>query len=178
MGSVRFFQPLTYTKEASAAMAVASNEFIASTPWPPACRHWWQSTVRLTRFLKNGSGKACVVSTVRSAPAHARRRLCSLRHMGLHGVLVERLTRDTWRGEVRGLVYVCWHSLATCCSDVFLSVLMLMEPVLWRRGLAGSACHATTKMTMRFCVSNRVVSRSCMRAVSYTHLTLPTNREV
>ena len=75
MGSVRFFQPLTYTKEASAAMAVASNEFIASTPWPPACRHWWQSTVRLTRLRRNGSGKACVVSTV-SANARRRRPLC------------------------------------------------------------------------------------------------------
>ena len=75
MGSVRFFQPLTYTKEASAAMAVASREFIASTPCD-GLRHWWQSTVRLTRFLIKGSGKAFVVSTVRSAPANARRRLC------------------------------------------------------------------------------------------------------
>ena len=73
MGNVRFFQPLTYTKEASAAMAVASREFIASTPCD-GLRHWWQSTVRLTRFLIKGSGKACVVSTVRSAPAKARRR--------------------------------------------------------------------------------------------------------
>ena len=70
MGSVRFFQPLTYTKEASAAMAVASNEFIASTPCD-GLRHWWQSTVRLTFLRRNGSGNACTVTTVRS---NARRR--------------------------------------------------------------------------------------------------------
>ena len=75
MGSVRFFQPLTYTKEASAAMAVASNEFIASTPCDGR-RHWWHRTVLLWRLPKKGSGKAFVVSTVRSAPAKARRRLC------------------------------------------------------------------------------------------------------
>ena len=62
MGSVRFFQPLTYTKEASAAMAVASNEFIASTPCD-GLRHWWQSTVRLTRFRRKGSGKAHAVAS-------------------------------------------------------------------------------------------------------------------
>ena len=74
MGSVRFFQPLTYTKEASAAMAVASNEFMASTPWPPACRHWWQSTVLFAFFRKKGSGNPWTVITVRSAVANARRR--------------------------------------------------------------------------------------------------------
>ena len=62
MGSVRFFQPLTYTKEASAAMAVASNEFIASTPCD-GLRHWWQSTVRLTFLRRKGSGKAHAVAS-------------------------------------------------------------------------------------------------------------------